>query len=349
MIKSKIKTIITVVAVMLCLALAGGWIAKSVISSKANKDASPTISAEMQDKLNSFIVSPEENDAALMSICAMPLSANTEDGIAVLADNSYTLKATIKPDNTSNQSVEWSAAWKSVSSSWANGKSVSDYVTVTPTSSGALTATVTCKEAFGEQVIITATTKDGTNLSAQCTCDYVKRVTKTQLIVPKSSMSDDLGFDTSTGSGPYYVKLYPNVPTTGPAKLKTTSVLGVGTIEEELTTTISYGLSTNYYSVMSSKGYTMTSSDYVTVKNATQFDNQTAGCQTLFGNNFFSNVNYANAVISALSTAGNCMEFTVTTAGEYSSCTNTYKAFVNTSAMAVKATSVTIGDSNIKF
>lgn len=269
--KSKIKTIAMITAILLVLALAGGWIAQSVTSSKGRDTELPTVSDDRSDKLNSFIVSSEENEMALMSICAMSVSADAEDGIAALAENSYTLKATIKPDNTSNQSVEWSAAWKNASSSWVNGKSVSDYVTVTPTSSGALTATVTCKEAFGEQVIITATTKDGTNLSAQCVCDYVKRVTKTNLIVPKSSVSDDLGFDTSTGLGPYYVKLYPTYASTAPASFKTNPVLGVGTIEDELTTTVSYSLSANYYSVLSSKGYTINSSDYATVKNATSF------------------------------------------------------------------------------
>ena len=336
-----------VVAILLCFALAGGWITQSVISSKAGNAEIPISPGGSQEATSSFIVSSEKNEAALMSLCAVPLSAETNNGTVALSENSYTLQATLKPDNTSNQSVDWSAAWKNASSSWVNGKSVSDYVTVTP--SGSLTATVTCKEAFGEQVIITATTKDGTNLSAQSVCDYVKRVTKTQLKVPKSSMSDDLGFDTATSSGPWYVKLYPNVGGTGVSSMTATPVCGVGTIDDNLTTVIRYSLSNNFYSVLASKGYTINSSDYVSVNNATSFQNNTGGCQTLFGSNFFSNVNYANAVITSLGVAGNCMEFTVTTTGEYSNCTNTYKAFVNTSAMPVKATSVNIGDSNIKF
>ena len=55
------------------------------------------------------------------------------------------------------------------SSSWASGKTVTDYVTVTPTSDGALTANVECKQAFGEQIKVTVTSRENTNVYASCT------------------------------------------------------------------------------------------------------------------------------------------------------------------------------------
>lgn len=351
---NKIKTIVMVVAIILSVALAVGWIAQTVANNQKKTpsgiEQTEPDGIEEYDNLaenNGLIVTPTVSNS-LMRLAASPLSASEND-IATVAENSYTLTATIEPSNASNQTLDWAAVWKDSASSWASGKTVTDYVTVTPTSSGAMTATVSCLEAFGEQVIITATTKDGTNLSAQCTCDYVKRVTKTELKVPKSSMSDDVGFDTAASSGPWYVKLYPNVGSTGASSITTTPVYGVGTVEDELTTVVSYGLSSNYYNVLASKGYTITSDNYALINNATSFQGNKLGCQELLGSNFFSDVGYANAVISSLGIAGNCMVFTVTTTGKYSTCTNTYQAFVKTDAMSVKATSVNISDSNIKF
>lgn len=348
--KNTIKNTIMVVSIILCFALAGGWIVHTVMRNNKQKEIEDTaVIGDIEREQSSFLVTPDGNEAAFMSLRAMPLSVNGDEEIATQADNSYILTATIQPSNASNQSVTWAAAWKSSSSSWASGKAVSNYVTVTALENEPLKSTVTCLEAFGEQVIITATTNDGTNLTAQCTCDYVKRVTKIELNIPKSSMSDDVGFNTASTPRPWYVKLYPSVPSTGASSIKATPVWGVGTVEDELAINVDYGLSDNFYKVLASKGYSITSDNYAKVYNATSFQNNTEGCQNLLGRNFFSNVNYANAVISSFNLGGECMVFTVTATGKYGSYTNTYSAFVNTSAMPVQATSVNIGDSNIKF
>ena len=74
---------------------------------------------------------------------SMVVGESTENGISLLsaraavpvaqALESVTLTATVKPDNTAeNTGVDWDIKWKNASSSWANGKSVTSYVTVTP-------------------------------------------------------------------------------------------------------------------------------------------------------------------------------------------------------------------------
>lgn len=93
------------------------------------------------------------------------------------AKDGITLKATIDPDTAANQTVEWSVSFVNPSSSWANGKTVTDYVTVTPTSDGALTATVQCLKAFGEQIKITVTSRANEYATAECTVDYARRIT----------------------------------------------------------------------------------------------------------------------------------------------------------------------------
>lgn len=68
------------------------------------------------------------------------------------------------------------------SSAWATGKTVTDYVTVTPTSDGALTANVECLQDFGEQIIVTVTSRDNAEATASCTVDYAKRIESAYLI-----------------------------------------------------------------------------------------------------------------------------------------------------------------------
>lgn len=102
-------------------------------------------------------------------------------GVSPLAESAYTLTATITPSYAVNKSVDWSVEFVTPSSSWATGKTVTDYVTVTPTSDGALTANVECKQAFGAQMKITVVSRENSAAKAECTIDYAKRVTKATL------------------------------------------------------------------------------------------------------------------------------------------------------------------------
>lgn len=94
---------------------------------------------------------------------------------------SVTLTATVKPDNTAeNTGVDWSARWKNPSSAWAAGKNVTDYVTVTPSGdsySQSKVVTLNNLQAFGEQIIVTATARDNPEVTASCNVDYVQKIT----------------------------------------------------------------------------------------------------------------------------------------------------------------------------
>ncbi len=84
----------------------------------------------------------------------------------------YKLIATIEPATATNQELDWSIAFID-SSGWASGKTVTDYVTLTPSGKE---ATIRMAQRFSKQIKVTATTKDGTNLSASCTVDCRKIV-----------------------------------------------------------------------------------------------------------------------------------------------------------------------------
>lgn len=86
-----------------------------------------------------------------------------------------TLRATITPENATNKAVDWSVSFVNASSSWASGKTVTDYVTITPTEDGSLIAEVECQEAFGEQIKITVVSRDNPEAVAECTVDYKQK------------------------------------------------------------------------------------------------------------------------------------------------------------------------------
>ena len=114
-----------------------------------------------------------ENGVSLMSakIATADYAAND---ISPLAETAYTLTASVYPEKYASAGVDWSVAFANTDSenTWGDNKTVTDYVTVTPTSDGALTATVECVAAFGEQIIVTCTSRNNAYVSATCTVDY---------------------------------------------------------------------------------------------------------------------------------------------------------------------------------
>lgn len=87
---------------------------------------------------------------------------------------SVTLTATVTP-SWATQALSWSVAFNDPASEWATGKTVTDYVTVTPGET-TLTATVQCLQPFGEQIIVTVSADEFDDVSATCTVDFQRRV-----------------------------------------------------------------------------------------------------------------------------------------------------------------------------
>lgn len=117
----------------------------------------------------SFIVGNGEGNR--MSLTSVRNSAVTGESV--------TITATVEPDNEAeNTGVDWTAAWKNAGSVWASGKSVSDYVTLTPAGENyAASKSVTLEnlQPFGEQIIIKATARDDPGITATCTADYAQK------------------------------------------------------------------------------------------------------------------------------------------------------------------------------
>ena len=111
-------------------------------------------------------------NSSLMTISAVAATAAAEG-----AESSTTLTATVAPGDATNKQVDWEIYFANPESEWASGKTLSDYVTLTPTSDGSTTANVDCLQPFGEQIIVKVTSRDNPDATATCTVDYVKKVT----------------------------------------------------------------------------------------------------------------------------------------------------------------------------
>ena len=112
-------------------------------------------------------------------VAAMPKAMTFRSATALDCETEYdavTLTATVLPENASDKRVDWTIRFKNASSEWASGKTVTDYVTVTPESDGANKATVQCLQDFGEQIEVVATSRDNASAYAVCTVDFAKRI-----------------------------------------------------------------------------------------------------------------------------------------------------------------------------
>ena len=92
----------------------------------------------------------------------------------IQVENSYTIAATVYPETAEDKSLTWSVAFVDSNSSWAKGKTLSNYVTITP-SADTSKCEVQCKQPFGESVKITATSKSNNDIKAECLCEYLQQ------------------------------------------------------------------------------------------------------------------------------------------------------------------------------
>lgn len=170
MTKSKIKTIVMVIAILLALALAGGWIAQTVVS----KGKAPVLAQTSENAKDGMQVDLENNNNEVQLMSALIAEEDYgEYGVSALAESAYTLNATVTPDNAKNKGLIWSLSFVNPTSSWANGKTPSSYVTMT---SSGTQATLSCTQAFGEPIYVTATSTVDSTKSARCTLQYKQKI-----------------------------------------------------------------------------------------------------------------------------------------------------------------------------
>ena len=283
----------------------------------------------------------EEGEASGMKLMSMRIAPENyaDYGISPMAETAYQLTATIMPENATNKAVDWTIAFVNAESEWATGKTVTDYVTVTPTADGALTANVECLQAFGEQVRVTVTSRDNTSVKANATVDYTEKLSAVKATFGSTVLTNGMtkSFDLDASGQPAEVWTFDY----------TTSA---HTIADEYTTTVKISFADGVSAVESAVGVEFTWAGETITSGMPSFD------KTFFDKVFVtesgavsSNPTQYNKLVSALSAGVTLFEVEVSTTGEYGSKTDTYEIKVTSDGLNIRVEGIELGDTSIIF
>lgn len=172
--RSRNKILAAIAAALLLVVMVGG-VVLGIGFGVYGKDTSKWFKPVEQEQVKDPNADNKDDSSLVVNVQDGQEISLLMSSATVASDGSTTqdITATV-PVNATINKVNWSVAFANPSSEWATGENVEDYVTIART--GDLSATITCVDAFGEQIIITATAADGGGAKATATCDYVKRV-----------------------------------------------------------------------------------------------------------------------------------------------------------------------------
>lgn len=159
--------------VLVVVLLAGAWLTGWQITGKLNPKDWFNGTSEEQTQTDGGLVTSIESGANISAVTRRIAPANYSTySIPKTADSAVTIELSYNSTPTTNYIRWYSPSFVNPSSAWATGKSASDYIQIAPTSAGALTATATCVEAFGEPIIVEV--QGAHNTSCVIRFDYVK-------------------------------------------------------------------------------------------------------------------------------------------------------------------------------
>ena len=226
----------------------------------------------VNDLNSNVVVTPQEGNGGIRLMAEFLPEITQGDNETDYESETLTITATVSPDNSAdNTGLDWSMAFKNPSSAWATGKTLSDYMTLTPSGAdvaGSKTVSVKCLKPFGEQIVITATSQDNPAVTASCTADFAQRIESATLKF--GDLNVNLGGDTDVNW-----ELNPNGVGVGGATSVTTEKSDVYTLAEDFTYTVTL-TSNNGFFQLDGKTITFTDPGDVTTGGITfdyaQFD-----------------------------------------------------------------------------
>ena len=325
----KVKWVVSFLLIFVLLAgLIGAWVLL----------LKPEESAPEQDEGGAIITEGEDNGIKLMSAKIAP-EDYAANGISAMAETAYQLTATVTPENATDKAVDWAVAFVNPSGEWATGKTVTDYVTVTPTADGALTANVECLQAFGEQVRVTVTSRDNTSVKANATVDYTQKLKGVNATFGSTLLWNGMkkSFDLDASGQPAEVWKFDY----------TTSA---HTIEDEYTTTVKISFSSRVSQVEDAVGVKFTWAGETITSGMPSFD------KTFFDKVFVTadgavsaNAEQYNKLVNALAKGIGLFDVEVSVTGTYSSKINIISITVTSDGMNIRVEGIELGDTSIIF
>ena len=334
-----------VVSFLLIFVLLAGFIGAWVLLLKPEK------TAPEQEGGGAVITEGEGNGISIKSM-KIPAAQYEEYGISSLADTAYRLTATIMPENATDKTVDWAIAWavppqhsggtigdEDPGSVWAMGKTVTDYVTVTPTSDGALTANVECLKDFSAQVKVTVTSRVNSEVKANCLVDYTQKLQGVKATFGFTVLTDGMtkSFDISQSGQPIEAWTFDY----------TTSAY---TIEDHYVTMVTLSFAEGVSALESAIGAEFTWENDNISGGMPAFD------KTFFDRVFVTadgavseNAEQYNKLVAALSSGVTLFEAEVFTAGDYGTKTDVYEIKVVSDGLKIRVEDMELDDTNIIF
>lgn len=294
------------------------------------------------------MIIPAETVTKTMRLTAKPMSASVGDdnlaapeGIATYASNSYSITATITPADATDKTVDWTV-------SPSDGK-----VTVTPTSDGALTATVSCTGAFSTPYTVTVTSRSNSNASASCTINYAKRISS--LTLPANGRN--LSFTTS---GSTFTETSVNHEMLDDITGFTPSY-GAGTVNDSFTYSYKITYTTAWINALKAQGCSVdkTAGTQYSFPSEGLFIGKGIGMNALAesfreevsldilygGGSYYNKFSAAQRAMNG----GTLFTITVTATGSYSTFTGSCNMCASTSIARTNVTGVSANKSNLTF
>ena len=209
----------------------------------------------VNDLTGNVVVTPQEGNGGIRLMAEFLPEITQGDNETDYESETLTITATVSPDNSAdNTGLDWSMAFKNPSSEWATGKTLSDYMTLTPSgtdAAGSKKVSVKCLKPFGEQIVITATSQDNPEVTASCTADFAQRVESATLKF--GDLNVNLGGDTNVKW-----ELNPNGTGVGGATSVTMEKSDVYTLAEDFTYTVTLTSNNGFFQL---DGKTLTFTD----------------------------------------------------------------------------------------
>mgnify|MGYP005758702869 CR=1 FL=1 len=237
-------------AVLLIAALVLSVLTKGFTDWQFGKEQ-PTVN----DLNSNVVVTPQEGNGGIRLMAEFLPEITQGDNETDYESETLTITATVSPDNSAdNTGLDWSMAFKNPSSAWATGKTLSDYMTLTPSgtdAAGSKKVSVKCLKPFGEQIVITATSQDNPEVKATCTADFAQRIESATLKF--GDLNVNLGGDTNVKW-----ELNPNGVGVGGATSVTMEKSDVYTLAEDFTYTVTLTSNNGFFQL---DGKTITFTD----------------------------------------------------------------------------------------
>ncbi len=120
------------------------------------------------------LMSDSEQSGIALTAYALSAEEYAENGVSEQAETAVKIKVRFNPENTTDKRLSASLSFKNAQSTWASGKTVSDYASVRVNQQEVI---LTCSEAFGEQIELRINTNHE-NVYATVAVDYIARPTE---------------------------------------------------------------------------------------------------------------------------------------------------------------------------